>query len=247
MGAILTEYDALLEDVKAAPLDDLPRLIAADWLEDHGQAERAEFVRVQVERAALQDLEAVDRMSGMARSNELGRRARRVTELCDAEAEWVRTHAWKVLRDELPPLLWQEFDRWSLSHDGSNPVVTSKRDDDLSLTFRRGFVWKAACTLQQWLGHGKELAARQPLETVLLTDRKPYDFGQDYEAPWHRFGLRIMVLPDDDRDFTLPRQLWFRLPDEGADKNEAWLTWREGAQAVQAISTACIRWARGEP
>lgn len=33
--------------------DDLPRLVYADWLDEHGRAERAEFVRVQVERARL--------------------------------------------------------------------------------------------------------------------------------------------------------------------------------------------------
>ena len=33
--------------------DDTPRLVYADWLEENGQDERAEFVRVQVERAQL--------------------------------------------------------------------------------------------------------------------------------------------------------------------------------------------------
>ncbi len=34
-----------------APDDDTPRLIYADWLEENGQAERAEFIRVQIELA----------------------------------------------------------------------------------------------------------------------------------------------------------------------------------------------------
>jgi uncharacterized protein (TIGR02996 family) len=33
--------------------DDLPRLVYADWLDEHGQPERAEFIRVQVELARL--------------------------------------------------------------------------------------------------------------------------------------------------------------------------------------------------
>jgi uncharacterized protein (TIGR02996 family) len=40
---------AILDDVE----DDALRLVYADWLEEHGQPERAEFIRVQVELARL--------------------------------------------------------------------------------------------------------------------------------------------------------------------------------------------------
>ena len=36
-----------LADIAAHPEDDAPRLIFADWLEDHGQPERAELIRLQ--------------------------------------------------------------------------------------------------------------------------------------------------------------------------------------------------------
>ncbi|HYT92744.1 MAG TPA: TIGR02996 domain-containing protein [Gemmataceae bacterium] len=42
-----------LEHIIAHPDDDTPRLIFADWLEEQGDAARAEFIRVQVERAQL--------------------------------------------------------------------------------------------------------------------------------------------------------------------------------------------------
>lgn len=45
------EYRGLLAAVKAAPADDLPRKVLADWLEENGEQERAEFIRVQVELA----------------------------------------------------------------------------------------------------------------------------------------------------------------------------------------------------
>src|SRR5260370_29053710 len=41
----------LLQAILDAPDDDGLRLIYADWLEEHGDAARAEFIRVQVERA----------------------------------------------------------------------------------------------------------------------------------------------------------------------------------------------------
>ena len=49
----MTDGDALLRAAAAAPDDDAPRLVYADWLDEHGDAARAEFIRVQVELAAL--------------------------------------------------------------------------------------------------------------------------------------------------------------------------------------------------
>jgi len=43
------DRDALLRAVCDAPDDDLPRLVFADWLDEHGEAKRAEFVRVSCE------------------------------------------------------------------------------------------------------------------------------------------------------------------------------------------------------
>ena len=50
-----TDDAALWRAVVATPHDDAPRLIYADWLDEHGQPERAEFVRVQCRLAALDD------------------------------------------------------------------------------------------------------------------------------------------------------------------------------------------------
>jgi uncharacterized protein (TIGR02996 family) len=44
-----SEQDALLEAICAAPADDTPRLVYADWLDEHGEPEHAEFIRVQIE------------------------------------------------------------------------------------------------------------------------------------------------------------------------------------------------------
>lgn len=43
------DRDALLRAICAAPDDDTPRLVFADWLDEHGEAKRAEFVRVSCE------------------------------------------------------------------------------------------------------------------------------------------------------------------------------------------------------
>src|SRR4051795_7116192 len=42
---------ALLLSAKESPEDDAPRLVLADWLEDHGEVDRAEFIRAQLRLA----------------------------------------------------------------------------------------------------------------------------------------------------------------------------------------------------
>ncbi len=43
---------ALLQTVLTNPADDAPRLIYADWLEEHGDPDRADFIRLQIRRPA---------------------------------------------------------------------------------------------------------------------------------------------------------------------------------------------------
>jgi uncharacterized protein (TIGR02996 family) len=47
----MNDGDALLAAIIANPDDDTPRLVYADWLQENGQPERAEFIRVAVRRA----------------------------------------------------------------------------------------------------------------------------------------------------------------------------------------------------
>lgn len=45
----MTDREALLRSVCENPDDDLARLVFADWLDEHDEPERAEFIRVQIE------------------------------------------------------------------------------------------------------------------------------------------------------------------------------------------------------
>jgi uncharacterized protein (TIGR02996 family) len=51
----VSQDEAFLRDIIDHADDDAPRLVYADWLEDHGQAERAEFIRLQCEHARLDE------------------------------------------------------------------------------------------------------------------------------------------------------------------------------------------------
>jgi uncharacterized protein (TIGR02996 family) len=49
-------HDVFLRQVIAEPDDDAPRLVYADWLEEHGgDPARAEFIRAEIEMAKLPD------------------------------------------------------------------------------------------------------------------------------------------------------------------------------------------------
>lgn len=49
----MTHADAFIASILAHPEDDLPRLVYADWLEENGDHERSEFIRVQCEICRL--------------------------------------------------------------------------------------------------------------------------------------------------------------------------------------------------
>src|SRR4051812_39778098 len=44
----MSDLHALIRACKAEPEDDAPRLILADWLEEHAEEERATFIRRQI-------------------------------------------------------------------------------------------------------------------------------------------------------------------------------------------------------
>jgi len=65
----MTHADAFLQAILDAPDDDAPRLLFADWLEDNGDSDRAELIRVQI---ALADRPADHAVAGLrSRQNAL--------------------------------------------------------------------------------------------------------------------------------------------------------------------------------
>jgi uncharacterized protein (TIGR02996 family) len=54
----MSTESGFLSEIRERPGDDAPRLVFADWLDDQGDADRAEFVRAQVRLAALPEWDA---------------------------------------------------------------------------------------------------------------------------------------------------------------------------------------------
>jgi uncharacterized protein (TIGR02996 family) len=140
----MTHDDAFLADVLAEPSDDAPRLIYADWLEDAGDPDRAEFIRLQCEQPAAVRERCYCRDSfdptACARCRRVARLLRRQQELL----------AHRAARDWTPSAL-----------------------RPFSVAFRRGFVESVTLTADNFLEHASALFAGAPLLEVVLVDRSP--------------------------------------------------------------------------
>lgn len=184
------DWELLLKAVVAAPADDLPRLVAADWLDDHNEPERAEFIRVQIQRT----------------------RPPR-PELSCRELMWREI----ALRDN--PLfggLWAleacpGIVTLTLGGDGGSPLRAVGVGGTDQVTFRRGFPELVRCPAAAWLDHGHRVVPRQPVREVQLTacDAVPV------ERWWDGFDTlrRLDIIDIRTRSAVLPTWLRERLGD----------------------------------
>jgi len=89
------ERSAFYESIRESLDDDTPRLVFADWLEERGEAERAEFIRVQC-ALAKDDIDY----------DELDRLRQRESELWQTFG-----HHWTSELPQIPGITWSYFER----------------------------------------------------------------------------------------------------------------------------------------
>lgn len=140
------DEQAFIAAIRAAPADDVPRLVYADWLEEHDRGDRAELIRVGCE------VEARDRR--LAKDGRpVGDRDRRVEALRDRE-RWLLQND-SVRREALGPAF----------HGWLTPATRGRA------TFRRGFVEELTLSAADWLAHGDAITQSHPVRAVRLTSR----------------------------------------------------------------------------
>jgi uncharacterized protein (TIGR02996 family) len=142
------DWPAFLAALVAEPDEDTHRLVAADFLEEHGDPARAAFIRIQV---ALAQLES----SGLGHSAEAGTLRRKELEFLGPRSSSPRWAA-----EDCPELV-----RGTLTQAGSLAL----RGDDAGLTWRRGFVEWVKCPAVEWLQHGVAVRKRNPVRRVILS------------------------------------------------------------------------------
>lgn len=141
----------LLRTILERPRDDAARLIYADWLDDQGEAKRAEFIRVQCELAAMSKPPTLDRQMEVGRSRaeqNWGPVEDYVSACRDDERELHLRRRERELKDTLFIPLW----------DGERPGEAA----NIGAIFRRGFADEIACKLADWCGGACTRSARRP-------------------------------------------------------------------------------------
>jgi uncharacterized protein (TIGR02996 family) len=139
------DWPAFVSAIVAEPSDDIPRLVAADFLEENGDPDRGMFIRVQVELGRL----AAAGLYGTPQAVELRRR-----EHAFLGPKAVFRHLWAA--EDCPELV-------RAAGGGRVHFEGAER-----LAWRRGFVDAVACPADEWLRHGAAVRARNPVRAVEL-------------------------------------------------------------------------------
>lgn len=149
----MSDEPALLAAIRANPEEDTPRLVYADFLQERarpGDAERAEFIRVQIELARM---EADTVENCVPRWGELSARER---DLFQTDESY--TLEWFGL-----PQPWVRIARLQL--------FSTEPSDYSYAVARRGFIESVTTPAADWLTHGDAIRARHPVMRVRLMTR----------------------------------------------------------------------------
>jgi uncharacterized protein (TIGR02996 family) len=210
------DREALVRAVLAAPADDLRRLVWADWLDEHEEAERATYVRAQVELASLVAAEQFD--------------ADEYVEAVRAVASVSRESLWQwAAADGLPVTTGDLLSRDTVGDVDRVRDVTG----ELTYGYRRGLVEEVRCRSTFWIERGKRVVARTPVGRVELLDRKPVNPVRG-EWVW-----RSSEGGPGDSSNILPRVIFERLP----EVNGFVAIYRTRKAASDVLSEACLAYA----
>lgn len=218
-----TDREALLRPILENPADDCARLVFADFLEEQGEGERAEFIRVGCELVRRDNLFLVGHPRDV-----LSRRERSLL-----LTNWLK---------------WTP----RLSTDSSFEVILSKRwtfTGTPACEFRRGFVDAITLPLDLFLKHAKDIFAREPVTRVTLSDRVPLTnqndrnlFGYFRRVPGSIFGSDNSDLPPELFDLLIEGLTTKDNPLHGWE--QLWRDYVNPEAAVADLSAACVTFAR---
>ena len=174
------DWPAFLAAIIAEPDDDTPRLVAADFLEEHGEPDRAAFVRVQIDLARLE-------ASELAQSQEAGDLRKKERAFLGPKSD----HAPLWAAEECSELV-----RVVPHGRASSPLARIKVEGTERLVWRRGFVEEVLCPAAEWLRHGIAVRARNPVRDVFLTggenvNRDTWYAGLDALRGLRSIGLEV--------------------------------------------------------
>lgn len=248
------EEDALIAAILADPADDLPRLVYADWLGEHGREDRAEFIRLQC-LAAGQETNDGDGSAWCDRCENYAW-PEKFTKWCRGDVCRVRRRLATLLARHRGVWVAKAFVAAHESHTrhilSGNFRPTPPLTDGPFLwlfrrglaTFRRGFVAEIRLPLAAFLAHAQAIFTRHPVERVTLTDREPEGVPGSEQAWWLAEFLPVGPTVEAYTPYTLPGCLWRELAGGDLGPSGANRYYPDEFDAADAVSAACVAYGR---
>lgn len=169
MSNVVESGRAFLDVILANPEDAALRLIYADWLEEHGEAVRAAFIRADVE---CHQLEKHDHSWSSIPESE-NNRAPDCPQCCclwDLTSECLAllegNGHWFIVAGRAPAPDLTLSPRWSSSSGGTSlPPL----NDSIEGKIQRGFLGALCCSAEDWIACGDGILQDHPIQSVELT------------------------------------------------------------------------------
>ena len=222
------EWLAIMKKIQGNLQDDVIRLAAADYLEEHQEYQRAEFIRVQIARANREDVGR--RLSTRRRESDL-------MKFNDFKINgWVNViPQWEPYEGNSRSVIWRRgfvaevrcfLVEWVGGECGHCQGTRT--------WFDQGEPRKCpACSDGRLPGHGPEIARLGALERVKLTDRKAWQASDGF---W-RWSCQTEIANG-------PEFLPSALLQNGMTDEEGWVRrYDTEAAANDAVSRSAIEWA----
>lgn len=173
----MNDHTPFIAAIIADPDADLPRLIYADWLDENGQCDRAEFIRCQCELARMNDPHAIGICAACGAKGKPPSLAHYGCLVCGQTDGREYADKYDQLRRrerELMPSRYQLRPNnhpvsaavWDLPVSISDPLPQPSHFD---VEYRRGFVEEITCSWEDWRQHADAIRSATPLRKVRLT------------------------------------------------------------------------------
>ncbi len=138
----MTLEEILLQEICSNPSDDTPRLVYADWLDENGHEDRANYIR-----------------------NECGLLANK--HYHKKQPAWALAVAKAFGFSTAPSVGGKHFKHFGY---GSGYEADGDRQP-VMWEWSRGFISGIECHCEDWLKYGREVVKVAPIERVILTDK----------------------------------------------------------------------------
>lgn len=165
----MADHAAFLRAIIAAPDDDLPRLVFSDWLDERGEGDRAEFIRVQCELALTP--EPNELTFGCLHNGPCPDECRKAHCVAcrKANGDFCRSH---TLRARERGLLLGHGCSCHMKHSTNYACWVTATLPDVrwqkrpTVEFRRGFISEITLSWDDWQRHASALLESCPLRRV---------------------------------------------------------------------------------